>query len=88
MCRLYALRSAKDGKRYTGVTFDLRRRPREHNSGGVRSTRGRRTLVLVYTEAFQTRGQALARERYFKTPEGGALKQRLVSGRENSGKRC
>lgn len=85
---LYVLRSAKDGKLYTGVTSDLRRRLREHNSGGTRSTRGRRPLVLVYTETYQTKREVLARERYFKTPEGGVLKQRLVSGRENSGKRC
>jgi hypothetical protein len=33
---------------------------------------------LVYSETYPTRAEALARERYFETPEGGALKQRLV----------
>jgi predicted GIY-YIG superfamily endonuclease len=45
-------------------------------------------LNLVYTEAFQSKQEALARERYFKTPDGGALKQKLVSEGENRGEGC
>ena len=38
-----------------------------------------RPLSLEYTEVFRTKNEALARETYFKTPEGGALKQRLAA---------
>jgi len=40
-------------------------------------------LSLVYTEVFQTKNEALTREAYFKTPEGGVLKQQLVTQRRN-----
>ena len=75
---LYVLRSRRDGLLCTGVTKDLARRMREHQSGKTRSLRARRPLLLVYLEAYSTRGEALARERFFKTPRGGAMKQRLV----------
>ena len=51
----------------------------EHNAGKTRSLKQRRPLVLIYREMYQTKAGALARERYFKTPEGGALKQGLVA---------
>ncbi len=76
---VYILRSDRDARLYTGVTSDLPRRLREHNAGKVRSTRARRPLALVYTEVFRTKNEALARETYFKTPEGGTLKQHLAA---------
>ncbi|MEX1194357.1 MAG: GIY-YIG nuclease family protein [Dehalococcoidia bacterium] len=41
MFHVYVLRSNKDGRLYTGVTGDLRRRLAEHNRGIVRSTASR-----------------------------------------------
>ncbi len=79
MFHVYVLLSEADGNLYTGVTSDLERRLREHKHGKVRSTRGRRPLKLLYTEEFATKVEATAREAYFKTPEGGVLKQRLVA---------
>jgi putative endonuclease len=79
---VYVLRSRTDSRLYTGVTGDLHRRFREHNAGKVRSTRVRRPLDLVYFESFETKIEALAREVYFKTPEGGALKQKLALGKD------
>ena len=79
MYYVYVLRSVQDGMLYTGVTKDLSRRMREHQAGKTRSLRYRRPLVLVYSETYSTKREAIARERYFKTPEGGTLKQRLVA---------
>ena len=76
---LDVLRSEKDGRLYTGVTGDLRQRLKDHAAGKVASTRHRRPLRLVYTESFESRTEAWARERYFKTPQGGGLKQRLTA---------
>ena len=85
MFYVYVVRSQQDGRLYTGTTADLRRRLVEHNSGKTNSLRGRRPVKLVYTEEYSTRAEALTRERYFKTPEGGALKKRLVSQVEDRG---
>jgi len=87
LCWLYVIRSLKDGRLYTGIAASRDNRLREHNTGRVRSTRNRRPFVLVYSEPFETRAQAMARERYFKTPEGGALKQRLVGTAESEDNR-
>ncbi|HET9476823.1 MAG TPA: GIY-YIG nuclease family protein [Dehalococcoidia bacterium] len=79
---LYVLRSLKDGRLYTGIAANVERRLNDHNAGRSRATRYRRPLVLLYTEAHQTRAEAMARERYFKTAEGGALKRRLIAEHE------
>ena len=78
MYHLYVFRSESDGRLYTGVTGDLKRRLAEHNRGKVRSTARRRPLILIYSESFESEPAAMQRERFFKTPEGGALKQRLI----------
>ena len=85
MFYLYVLSSEKDGNLYTGVTSDLSRRLNEHRYGKVRSTKSRRPLHLVFNEAFATKREALAREAYFKTPEGGVLKRKLLSASESGG---
>ncbi len=50
---VYVLRSAKDGKRYTGCTGDLRKRFSEHNDGKVESTKGRGHLVDILRSFFE-----------------------------------
>jgi len=82
---VYVLRSLKDGGLYTGSTIDLDARLRQHNAGKTRSLKHRRPLALVYFEPYLTRKDAMARERYFKTPEGSKLKSCLVAEAECSG---
>jgi putative endonuclease len=67
---VYILKSKKDGKRYIGFTEDLERRLFEHKSGLVISTKYRRLLTLIYHEEFETKSEAMAREKYFKTGFG------------------
>ena len=51
---------------YVGWTTDVQQRLTKHNSGrGARSTRGRAWVVL-HTERFRTRRQAMRREWYLK----------------------
>ena len=51
---------------YVGWTPDVERRFAMHNSGiGAKSTRGR-VWVLLHTEKFRTRRQAMSREWYLK----------------------
>jgi len=53
-----------DGSLYTGVTTDIKRRIKEHNSGdkGAKYTKARRPVELVYQELCSSRSQAQARE--------------------------
>ncbi|MFA6917674.1 MAG: GIY-YIG nuclease family protein [Candidatus Gracilibacteria bacterium] len=67
---IYILRSLKDGKSYTGYTKNLERRFQEHVTGRVKSTRNRRPLKLIYSETFNTKTEALIREKYLKTRQG------------------
>nr|CAA6803439.1 MAG: Endonuclease [uncultured Thiotrichaceae bacterium] len=63
MWHTYILQCA-DGSLYTGVTTDLDRRIDEHNHSakGAKYTRARRPVLLVYSEACQTRSAACSRE--------------------------
>jgi len=75
---VYILRSRKDKKLYVGHTTDLERRIRAHNSRRVSSTRHRTPLDLIYSEEFQTRGEAIRKERYLKSLEGSEQKRKLI----------
>ena len=56
-----------DGTLYTGYARDPEAREKAHNGGrGARYTAGRRPVMLVYVEAFETIGDALRRERQVK----------------------
>ena len=62
MWYLYVVR-CKDGSFYTGITKDVEARIKVHNSPrGAKYTRARRPVVLLYTEEFETKSQALHRE--------------------------
>jgi len=77
----YVLKSEKDGRFYTGVTNDLRKRLSEHNKGIVKSTKYRIPLRLIYYEACISKEDAYIRERYLKTGKGKRyLYNRLKGG--------
>lgn len=54
----------RDNTYYTGITTDLSRRLREHNSlkRGARYTRSRQPVELIYHEPAQSRSEAACRE--------------------------
>ncbi len=59
---VYIVRCA-DGSLYTGITNDLSRRIRLHNTGlGSKYTRSRIPVTLAYAEAASSKGEALRRE--------------------------
>lgn len=64
---LYILKCA-DGTLYTGITTDLDRRVREHNSSklGARYTAVRRPVKLVYSKKFKNRSAASVEEARIK----------------------
>jgi putative endonuclease len=58
----------KDGTLYTGVTTDIERRIREHNSANsvTKYTRVRQPVVLVHQETYSSRIEATRREAAIK----------------------
>ena len=76
---VYMLRCADDTL-YCGWTTDLEKRLAAHNSGhGAKYTRSRRPVVLVYSEAYEDRHDALSREGHIKRMTRSE-KERLVAG--------
>ena len=58
----------KDSKIYTGITNDLDRRIKQHNSGhGCRFTKFRIPVKLRYKEVFPSKNEALKREAEIKS---------------------
>ena len=66
----YILQSLKDKKLYIGFTSDLKRRLKEHKTGGSKSTKCRLPFKLLYYEAHTSKKDARRREKYFKTDKG------------------
>ncbi|MDD5692571.1 MAG: GIY-YIG nuclease family protein [Candidatus Omnitrophica bacterium] len=63
---IYIIR-CKDNRLYTGITKDLERRVKEHNSGyGCRFTKYRAPVELVHSERAGSRPEALRREAQIK----------------------
>ena len=77
---VYVLKSQKDNKFYTGYTKNLKLRFEQHQKGLVESTKDRRPLKLIYSEACLNQKDATHREKYLKTFYGKMfIKNRLKS---------
>ena len=64
---------------YTGYTFCLKQRIKQHNIGEVKATRKIRPLKLVHHESFSTKQEAMVRERQIKG-WSRAKKEALING--------
>jgi len=69
MFTVYILKD-EHGKLYKGVTNDLQRRMREHQSGYTKTTSRMNNLDVVYTETYPTFEEARQREKYLKSAAG------------------
>jgi len=68
---VYVLRSLKNGKRYVGSTGqDVSARLRQHNRGQNRWAAQNRPFKLVRVEEYDTKAEAVRRERFLKTGVG------------------
>lgn len=72
----------RDGSYYTGWTNNLSKRIKEHNESdrGAKYTRGRRPVVLVYYEAFDTPEEAMSREWHIKKLKRAEKEEIIKSG--------
>lgn len=64
-CYVYIIK-CQDSSLYTGITWDLKKREKEHNTGKVLFTKNRRPAKLIYWEKYKTRKEAAKREKEIK----------------------
>ena len=80
----YILR-CRDGTLYTGWTNDIEKRVKAHNEGkGAKYTKARLPVKLVYSEAFETKTEAMKREYAIKRMRREAKEKLIAKGRQNS----
>ena len=81
---VYILRNQASGRYYTGHTVDLAQRVGQHNSGVTKSTKNRGIWELVHHEVFATKGEAMRRERFFKSGQGREIVKKLLEEKSKS----
>lgn len=67
---VYVLRSLKDNRFYVGMSQDVDKRLKEHNTGKTKSTKGFRPWEIILIEEYPDRTTARKREKYLKTGYG------------------
>ena len=67
---VYILKSLRNGKFYKGMTDDLKRRVKEHNTGKSKFTKNNGPWKLVYYEAFISREDVRREELFLKSGKG------------------
>jgi putative endonuclease len=81
----YVLKSDKFDRYYYGHTANLEERLRNHNSGKTKSIKTFIPYSIVYYETFESRAEAIKRERFFKTGNGRRfIKQKLIDNRSKT----
>ncbi|MCH7972960.1 MAG: GIY-YIG nuclease family protein [Bacteroidetes bacterium] len=66
----YVLYSKKYKKIYIGQTINVEKRVTKHNSGKHRYTKRYIPWSVIYTEKFNTREEAMKREKQLKSQKG------------------
>jgi len=71
MYYVYLLENQNDKSWYIGMTTDLRRRLKEHQSGkGGRTTKLKKNWRLIYFEGYLNQKDATGREKFLKSGSG------------------
>lgn len=79
MYYVYILQSIKCKRRYIGSTQDIKNRLEHHNRGSNKSTKPYKPYALVYSQAFETKREALIKERQLKSYKGGNELKKLIT---------
>ena len=79
MFYVYVIKSVDHDFLYKGHCEDLEERILQHNSGMTQSIRPYIPFILVYKEVFETREQAIKREKYFKTAAGRRFLKKVLA---------
>ena len=73
MFYVYFLRSCKNNDIYVGSCENVAVRLAKHNQGRVKSTKGYRSWQLLGCEEYQTRSEAVKKERFYKIGQQKAI---------------
>ena len=76
---VYILQSQSSSRFYIGQTQDLDDRVAYHNANYSKSLKNRGPWQLVHTEKYETRAEAVRRERQIKSWKDRKMIQELVS---------
>jgi putative endonuclease len=77
---VYILQSMKDFSFYVGQCDDLDKRMSKHFEGMSKYTASKRPLRLVYFELYETRSEAIKREREIKKMKSRKYIEQLIKG--------
>ncbi|NAS29483.1 GIY-YIG nuclease family protein [Flavobacteriaceae bacterium R38] len=67
---VYVLYSPSFDRYYIGMTQDYEKRLKEHNNGKTKSTKAFKPWEIIYKEIFNSREEAIDREKYLKSAAG------------------
>ncbi|HVO72819.1 MAG TPA: GIY-YIG nuclease family protein [Ignavibacteriaceae bacterium] len=76
---VYILYSVSFNRTYVGQTNNLSDRLTKHNSGRVRSTKAYRPWILIHSEPFLSRAEAMKKEKWYKLNIGRKKIRELLS---------
>jgi len=74
---VYVIKNSQS-KLYKGITTNLEKRIRYHNSNFGEWTKNKGPWNLVYKERFTNKTEALKREKFFKTGKGREFLKKIV----------
>ncbi len=70
MIYVYILKSEISDRFYVGMSENVDKRLREHNSGKVKSTKAFKPWKAFFFESFNTRAEAREQEKFYKSGVG------------------
>ena len=79
---VYAIYSESRNYLYVGLSDNVERRLKEHNSGKNRTTRAYRPFRLIHMESFNSRSEARAREIILKSGYGKEFLKSLIKNKD------
>lgn len=83
---VYIIENKEKAKKYTGQTSDLNKRLARHNNdlpnkSSSFSSKNKGKWEYIYIEEFETRQQAIIRERELKTGKGREYLKKMIDSR-------
>ena len=78
---VYILYSSNFDQYYVGHTQNMEDRLSRHNSGRSLSTKKGKPWILVYRETFETRSEAMLREKAIKKMKSRTYLEQLIQNR-------
>ena len=79
---LYIIQSEMDGSFYIGYSANPTNRLNKHNTAKSGYTSRKKPWVLVYTEEFKTKSEAIRREKFIKAQKSKVFIEKLIANQD------